>query len=126
MALGFEAFMPLHLDPGFRPTPVAHISLLFRGYLLIRFNPGADPWRRIYRSRGIAGIIGQTTDRPTPIGVGIIEELIARTSARGILDDPADAPPVEVERQHWQDITRLSATARAELLLRLFGREDVT
>jgi transcription antitermination factor NusG len=123
MELGFTAYLPLLVE---RSGPEMHIAALWRGYILTLFNPATDQWRRIYRARGIAGLIGESTDRPTPIGVGIIEELIARTSARRIVDDPGANPPlVAAERQHWQDITRLSAKARGELLLRLFGREDV-
>jgi hypothetical protein len=79
---------------------------------------------RIYRSRGIAGLIGEATDRPTPIAIGIIEELIGRTSPRRIVDDPGSAPFPNpgADRRHWQDITHQPARMREELLLRLFGR----
>ncbi len=94
-------------------------STYFRGYVFVRFDPTSDQWRRIHRSRGIAGLIGVTTDRPTALGIGIVEELIARTSPRRIVDDPGSASFLDpaTHRQHWQDIT-----ARGELLLRLFGR----
>jgi hypothetical protein len=54
----------------------------------------------------------------------VVEELIARTSPRRIVDDPGSAsfPDPAVPRQHWQNLTRLSARARGELLMRLFGR----
>jgi hypothetical protein len=80
-------------------------------------------WRRISRTRGIAGLIGDATDRPSPLGIGIVEELIARTSPRRIVDDPGSAsfPNPAVSRQHWQNLTGLSGNARSELLMRLFG-----
>jgi hypothetical protein len=83
-----------------------------------------DQWRRIYRARGVAELIGVANDRPTPLGIGVVEELIARTSPRRIVDDPGSAsfPDPAASRQHWQDLTRLSGKARGELLLRLFGR----
>ncbi len=124
MELGFRVFLPLHLERGVRPGET-HIVPLFRGYLLVSFDTSTDQWRRIYRARGIAGLIGPTTDRPTPIPVGVIEELLGRTSTRRIVDDPGCDPPlVAIERTHWADMTNLSAKARGELLLRLFGRED--
>lgn len=126
MELGFRVFLPLHLERWPTRPSVATIGPLFRSYLFVQFDPAADQWLRIYRAKGIAGIIGQTTDRPTPIGEGIIEELLGRTSTRRIVDDPGCDPPlVAIERAHWQDMSNLSAKARGELLMRLFGREDV-
>jgi transcription antitermination factor NusG len=125
MELGFTVFLPLHAERGYSGAET-HIVPLFRGYVLVQFSAQLDQWRRIYRARGIAGIIGVTGDQPTAFPVGVIEELLARTSARRIVDDPGAEPPAIAEpRQHWQDITRLSAKARSELMLRLFGREDV-
>jgi transcription antitermination factor NusG len=127
MELGFRAFLPLHIERG--PGPNAHqqVAPLFRGYLFVCWNPATDQWRRIYRARGIAGIIGSSTAHPAPFAEGVIEELLARTSGRRIVDDDLDpAPPaIAAPRQHWQDITQLSAKARGELLLRLFGGEAV-
>jgi hypothetical protein len=42
---------------------------------------------------------------------------------RRIVDDPGSVPwpHPAAQRQHWQDLTRLSGKARGELLLRLFG-----
>jgi hypothetical protein len=39
----------------------------------------------MYRVRGIGGLIGGASDRSTPLGVGIVQELIARTSPRRIV-----------------------------------------
>ncbi len=123
MELGFRVFLPLHLEGV--GVENHHIVPLFRGYVFLNFSTARDQWRRVYRARGIAGLIGQTPDRPTPIGEGIVEELLGRTSSRRIVDDPGCDPPlVAIERTHWQDMTNLSAKARGELLLRLFGRED--
>ncbi len=123
MELGFRAFLPLFLEQTGGRT---RIVPAFYGYVLVKFDTSTDQWRRIYRARGIAGLIGETISRPTPIGEGVIEELLGRTSTRRIVDDPGCDPPlVAIERQHWQDMTNLSAKARGELLLRLFGREEV-
>jgi hypothetical protein len=121
---GFTAYLPLHLQRGFGARPEAHVVPLFPRYILIQFDPAVDQWRRIYRVRGIAELIGVANDRPTPLGIGVVEELIARTSPRRIVDDPGSAsfPDPAVPRQHWQNLTRLSARARGELLMRLFGR----
>lgn len=127
MELGFRVYLPLHLARYDSRPREAHIVPLWQGYLFVKFDVSADDWHRILRARGIGGIIGNiATGRPIPLAEGVIEELIGRTSARRIVDDPGANPPlVGVERAHWHDITRLPAKARTELLLRLFGRADV-
>lgn len=132
MEMGVRVYLPLHIEPihphGFDRRPKWHITPLFMGYLFGQWS-AADDARPILRARGIGGIISDpTTGRPAPLPEGAIEELLAKTSARRVVDDPADDPalPIEpVERPHWQDITRLSGRERSDLLLRLFGREDV-
>jgi Transcription termination factor nusG len=129
MEAGFRAYLPLHIERGhphgFDRASEPRIVPLFRGYLLVSWD-AADQWRRVYRARGVSGIISRSIDLPTPIAAGVIEELIGRTSDRRIVDDPgADPPRVAAPREHWQDITQLSPRTRSDLLLRLFGREDV-
>lgn len=123
--MGFRVYLPLHLDRRFeRHAGHANVVPLFTGYLFVEFSAAEDQWRRIYKARGISGLIGEATERPTPVAHGVVEELIARTSPRRIVDDPGSAPfpdPAPT-RQHWQNITALSAGARNALLLRLFGR----
>jgi transcriptional antiterminator RfaH len=124
----FTVYLPLHLDRRFvREVGHGHIGPMFPRYLFISLDLARDQWRRIYRSRGIAGLIGEATDRPTPLGIGVVEELIGRTSPRRIVDDPGSAafPDPTASRQHWRNLTALSGKARSELLLRLFGRDTV-
>ena len=124
--MGFVPYLPLILDRRFqREVGHGHIGPLFPGYLFISFDLARDQWRRIYRTRGIAGLIGATIDQPTPIEFGLIEELIARTSARRIVDDPGSAsfPDPSAPKKHWRSFQGMSGKARGELLLRLFGQE---
>jgi hypothetical protein len=117
----FTVCLPLHLDDRFQHVVGhPHLGPMFPGYLFVSLNLARDPWRRIYRTRGIAGLIGASTDRPTPLGIGLIEELIARMSPRRIVDDPAS---LKAPRKHWQNFGGLSAKARGELLLRRFGQD---
>ncbi len=124
---GFTAYLPLHLERWTSRPSEASVVPLFRGHMFVRFDPFREQWRRIYRSRDIAGLIGEATERPTLLGIGIVEELIARPSPRRIADDPGSAafPDPAVRRQHWQDLTRLSGKARGTLLLRLFGHDTM-
>jgi transcription antitermination factor NusG len=117
-AAGWPVFFPLHLD---RRTQ--RIGPLWPGYGAVAFDLDEPHWPAIYRTHGIFTILSNDR-RPVPFPAGIIEELIARTSPRRIVDDPGSAPfpdPAPT-RQHWQNITALSADARTALLLRLFGR----
>lgn len=135
MAKGFRVYLPLHLDRRFeRDVGQASIGPLFPRYLFIQFDPNRDQWRRIYRSRGIAGLIVVTTDKPIPTPVGIIEHLQSRTSARRIVDDPGEHPEASRIRAGatgtvlqgpwagWQGVCTLSRRDRLTLLLSLFGR----
>jgi len=126
--LGFTVYLPLHLDRRFqREIGHGHIGPMFPSYLFLLFDAASDQWRRIYRVRGIAGLIGETTARPTPLDAGVIEELIGRTSPRRIVDDPGSAafPDPSAPKKHWQSLSGLSGRARGELLMRMFGREVV-
>jgi hypothetical protein len=82
-----------------------------------------DAWGPIRHSRGVVDLIRHDIGQPTPIPPGIVEDLIARTSPRRIVDDPGSAPfpNPNVRRAHWQNITALSADDRNALLFRLFG-----
>jgi hypothetical protein len=119
----FTVYLPLHLDDRFqRIVGRPHIGPMFPGYLFVSLILGRDEWRRIYRTRGIAGLIGATTDRPTPLPPGKVEELIVRTSLRRIVDDPLGK---QAPRKHWQSFNGLSGKDRAELLMGMFGKDVV-
>jgi transcription antitermination factor NusG len=50
---------------------------VFRGYVLIRFNPISDPWVSINHTRGVYGLI-VADERPVPVYDEAIYELQAR------------------------------------------------
>jgi transcriptional antiterminator RfaH len=119
---GFEAYLPLHLDrDAYRRT---RIGPLFPRYVFVRLDAERDPWGRILHCRGVGGLIRHEPDRPTPLPDAAILELLARTSARGVVDDPGDNAPQDApyrRKSVWQDMTALDAAARTRLLVRLFG-----
>ena len=82
---GITAYLPLHCDRRTR-----EVSVLFARYLFVRFDAACDAWGAIRSTRGIAGLICHGIGQPTPLPDGIVEGLIARTSARGVVDDPGD------------------------------------
>lgn len=114
----FQTYLPLHVERRSILLP------LFPGYLFIRFDPDVDQWGKIRSTRGVGGLIRHGTTRPTAIQPGVIEDLIARTSPRGVVDDMGDAPPVGLAgggRQTWRNLGALSRSDRLAVLYRLFG-----
>ena len=110
------AYLPLHLDN-------RRIVPLFSRYLFVAFAPLQDAWGAIRHTRGVAELLCHDIGQPSAVPPGVVEDLIARTSPRRIVDDPGSAPfpNPQPQRARWQNITSLSADARTALLLRLFG-----
>ena len=115
----FETYLPLHMErSGQKIVP------LFRRYIMIRFDPDRDAWGSIMNTRGVGGLIRHAPDRPTPLPDIAIAELMARTSARGVVDDIGNAGPQEPPhgvKPVWQGLGALNSENRRRLLLRLFG-----
>ncbi len=134
--LGFETYLPLHLTR--RATDRRAIVPLFPRYLFVRLYPDS-PWGEILRHAGrtttgaVAGIIRHAPDRPTPLPPGVVEHLQSRTSERGVVDDPGDAPARIPHGAHvtvtegpmagLAGIVTMSSAARCNILCQLLGRE---
>ena len=122
---GFNAYLPFHYQPGFLSR--YRIVPLFPRYVFCAFHPDRDPWGVIASLRGVCGLIRHAADKPTPLPDHAILELLARTSTRGIVDDPGESPwePPQGRKPLWQGLAALDAGGRSRLLVRLFG-ESVT
>ena len=132
---GIPTFLPLHAERGDRISRrPERIVPLWSRYLFVQFDPNADQWRRIYRSNGVGGLICHAPEKPTPVPHGVVEHLMARTSQRGVVDDPGSAPrpdiplgsPVEVRDGPLAGLRGLvskSGPERVLVLLRLFSSE---
>ena len=135
LANAWETYLPLHLTPGNR---VNHrpdrVGALFPRYLFVRFDAGTDQWGAIAYARGVGGIIRHGPRSPTPVSPGCVELLIARTSARGIVDDPGETTGRHVDIPLGAAVTvvggafhglsgivALSAPDRCRVLLSLFS-----
>jgi hypothetical protein len=121
VAQDFEAYLPLLLV---RLAWREAIVPCFPRYCFVRFDPDHDAWGAIASTRGVCGLIQHGLGQPTPLPDHAIAALLARTSARGLVDDPADAAqdaPRAGQRPVWQDMTGMDAGARVRLLVRLFG-----
>ena len=123
-AQGFEAYLPMILV---RYAWREAILPAFPRYVLVRFDADHDAWGAIANTRGVCGLIRHAADKPTPLPDHAITELLARTSTRGIVDDPGECPwePPQGRKPLWQGLAALDAGGRSRLLVRLFG-ESVT
>ena len=121
-AAGFQAYLPMHLNV--RAYSRSEIVPLFARYVFCRFDPDIDAWGCISNLRGVCGLIRHGCDKPTTLPDAAILELQARTSVRGVVDDPGETPWEGVGagyRPIWQDMAGLDAGSRQRLLIRLFG-----
>lgn len=125
-AQGWTAYLPLHYEPGDRPGR-ARIVPLFPRYAFVAFSPN-DPWGGIRGTRGVVSLVSHGIGQPTPLPHGVVEDLIARTSERGVVDDMPDAgagKPLQAGRGVWRSISALSADERLAVLQRLFTGQVV-
>lgn len=120
LAAGFEAYLPLHLN--IRDAWRRSIGPLWPRYVLAKFDAAGD-WSGVSRARGVMGLICHAPGRPTPLPDSAVDELLARTSDRGIVDDPGEAPqkPLGGVPTEWLRLGDLDAGGRVRLLYRLFG-----
>ena len=130
LAQGFEAYLPLHLD---RDAKRDRVIPLFSRYLFVSFDAARHQWRRICSTRGVSSLIWRSSEVPAPLPTGVVEGLIARTSARRIVDDPGDRFGVaylgigargrvtDGPMAGWEGVCTLSAPGRVRLLMGLFG-----
>ncbi len=137
-AMGFETYLPLHLTR--QALDRRAIVPMFPRYLFIVMVP-ETPWAEMLRrarSTGgaVAGLIRHAPDKPTPLPVGVIEDFISRTSWRGVVDDPPEDKPFEIDVDApvsiadgplaaTAGIVKLSSAARCRVLMGMFNREIV-
>jgi hypothetical protein len=122
-AAGFAAYLPLHYQPGLASR--YRIVPLFPRYVFTAFSPEHDAWGKITAARGVCGLIQHGPGLPTALPDHAIAELLARTSARGIVDDPGESawePAGAGQRPTWEPMAGMDEAGRLRLLIRLFGQ----
>lgn len=120
---GWTVYAPLHCRRyrQHRGGIATRIEPLFAGYLFAQLAFTA--WPRLAWQHGVRRILGEG-DRPLPLPVGVVEELISRTSSRGVVDDPGELVP-RVAGRRWCNLAALTAGQRLDLLMgHLFGEPD--
>jgi transcriptional antiterminator RfaH len=86
---GFETFLPLQETTRRQDTRfVSALRPLFPGYMFVRLDPHASPWRKINATYGVARIVS-FTDGPAPVPDSLVLALLDRCDERGHLLKPA-------------------------------------
>ena len=121
---GIETYLPLIRER--RNAKWVTVPLWPR-YLCVAFDAEQDPWGAICRTPGVCGVIRHAPDAPTPLPVGVVEDLMARTSDRGCVDDIGDRAPdmpvgAAISWNGLDGIVTASAPNRIRVLMRLFQR----
>jgi transcriptional antiterminator RfaH len=127
---GFAAFLPLgpaplkksrHAPDGPRP--------FFPSYLFVRLNLERDRWRCVNSTIGVMRLV-QFGDQPSPAPSGLVEQIMARTGADGVIGfaDPL-APGDRIKvlggpfDQAIGTFERMEPHDRVTVLLSLLARE---
>lgn len=89
---GFITFLPLFVARGdTRKTIVP----LFPSYLFVGFDRDREVWTPIAHTRGVKTLFSTATKLPQPVPVGVVEALIERSAATGLIDDgPPETPAI--------------------------------
>jgi transcription elongation factor/antiterminator RfaH len=125
---GFRTFLP-SLSKTIRHARRHDTVLapLFPRYLFVAFDLRRDRWRAINGTRGVTTLIMQD-DRPAPVQTGIIETLIASSSATGeVLFHGHMAPGDRVQliagpfAGQLGILERLNGAGRVQVLLEIMG-----
>ncbi len=132
----YRTFLPFCRE--FVPRGISHrvvdrIVPLFPRYAFVHFDPLRDRWGRIRHTRGVLALIRHAPESPTPVPHGVVENLMQRTSARGVVDDPGDEPRhiprgaavsvLEGPMAGLGGICTISSENRCSVLISMLGRE---
>lgn len=103
------------------------LTALFPRYAFVRLDLERDRWRAVNGTIGVASLV-MAHERPCPVPEGVVEDLVARARADGILDldmDDALHPGDQVRivdgpfAGGFGTLMRLDEKGRVELLLDL-------
>jgi len=122
----WPCLFPLHVER--HGSKRGTIVPLFPGYAFVEFSLADDHWPELYRTTGVLTVLSNNR-KPTPLPTGFVDDLLARTSPRRIVDDPliTDLLPgaaVSVLRgplAGLAGVVQLSAKNRCSVLLEALG-----
>lgn len=88
----FDAFLPRYRKRRRHARRTDWVNApLFPGYLFVRLDTALTQWRPILSTVGVRDLI-RFGDRPTPVPVGLVEEISRRRNAAGLLEIHQPAP----------------------------------
>ena len=122
----WPCLFPLHVER--HGSKRGTIVPLFPGYAFVEFSLADDHWPELYRTTGVLTVLSNNR-KPTPLPTGFVDDLLARTSPRRIVDDPliTDLLPgaaVSVLRgplAGLAGVVQMSAKNRCSVLLEALG-----
>lgn len=73
---GYVPFLPVYLRMTRHARQIKTVQApYFSGYLFVEFEPGVTPCEPIRNTKGVLQVIGDTSGRPVPVPVGVVEQL---------------------------------------------------
>lgn len=127
---GFSPFVPRQKRTvrHARRLSVKHAAF-FPGYLFLPLDLAADRWRSVNGTLGVRSLVMQG-ERPVPCPPGLVEAMIASTSADGLVDFSASlgpGAPVRLASGPFAEtmgvLERLDPAGRARVLIAIMGGE---
>lgn len=61
-------------------------DVMFPGYLFVQFDRDLDQWRPIVSTRGVKRLFSTTPERPVPMPIGVVEDLMDRAGPDGVVE----------------------------------------
>lgn len=102
---GYRAYLPLESirrpDRVLPTMLLEHIRPLFPRYIFVNLSV-RDPWGPVTHTRGVAHLLMTGQGLPARVPLGEIEELIARTSERGVVDDLGPPEQLRAIRRRFE------------------------
>ncbi len=128
---GFETFAPWRLETSRRGRRIRSLRRpLFPGYLFVRAGGGANHWRAVQGTRGVARLLLRDARNPGTVPSGFVEALRARCDGEGRLAAPPDLARddrVRVIAGPFADlvgrIEEMDGAGRVGLLVSMMGRD---
>lgn len=99
----FEYFFPTILKKGGITEPA------FRGYGFVNFDPLVDNWASINGTKGVTGLLPAHSVFPTPLPVGLVEDLQAK-------DPINEADLLKAFEEYFPGITEVEVDGEHKLL----------
>lgn len=123
----FEVFCPKVRKAVHRFGKVRHeLAPLFPGYLFVGVDLARPQWRAVANTHGVSRIVARGAGEPAPVPNVLIDGLIARCDAGGVMLPPRTVSPGDrIRLDAFADLVavveRIDAQRRVWVLLEILG-----